>query len=338
MDRTSPQMYEEFLCFSSKPKGISSSHRKSTGGFRLPSHVAKPPLAAWEALILRPLCCYCFSHHPEERHHHLCGDESKSSGSPGEPGFLTSRPIMCLEIFKHEASHSKEVLRFSHTRGVSMLLNRAAPLPLSLPRGDSFPRSTTSNPLCSPASSDGADTSESQRTCVCHDCSLPVLRLDCHPLRPTPPPSPAHQTFPVNGMNRCPNSASHFEPSLWVPCFWNLLFPFPHHFTKNGLCTKWNVKWKEWSGKFKAQMPLKFTCPDLNGCVETMWAGHPSSGPAVQALPCRDWLMVTWALSIRHSASFMRAILGPHTACPQWKDKTSKELCSQTADLWHDVK
>lgn len=105
----------------------------------------------------------------------------------------------------------KEVLRFSHTTGVSILLNKAAPLPLSLPRGDSFPLSTTSDPLCSPASSDRTDTSESQRTCICHDCSLPVLRLDCHSLLPTPPPSPAHQIFPVNGMNCCPNSAIIFN-------------------------------------------------------------------------------------------------------------------------------
>ena len=94
--------------------------------------MAKQPLAAWEALILQLLCCYCFSDHPEERHHHLYRDESKSSGSPGEPSFLISRPIMYLEILKHEGSYSKEVLRFSHTTGVSILLKTEQPLCLCL--------------------------------------------------------------------------------------------------------------------------------------------------------------------------------------------------------------
>ena len=56
---------------------------------------------------------------------------------------------------------------------------------------------------------------------------------------------------------------------------------------------------------------------DLNGCVETMWAGCASSGTAVPVLPCGDWLVVTWALSICHEAPFTRAILGSHADCPQ---------------------
>ena len=64
-------------------------------------------------------------------------------------------------------------------------------------------------------------------------------------------------------------------------------------------------------------MPLKFMFLDLNGCVETMWAGCASSGTAVPVLPRGDWLVVTWALSICHEEPFTRAILGSHADCPQ---------------------
>lgn len=88
-----------------------------------------------------------------------------------------------------------------------------------------LPHSTTSNPLCSPASSDWTDTPERKRTCIYHNCSLHVLRLDCHPLLPTPPPSPTHQTS-VNCMKWCPNSAIIFNHlfGCHVPRIYYFLF------------------------------------------------------------------------------------------------------------------
>lgn len=74
----------------------------------------KQPLGDWKASTLWMLCCDCFCHHHEEHHHHLHGDESTSSGSPGEHGFLISRPIMYLEILKHEGRYRQKRWCVSH--------------------------------------------------------------------------------------------------------------------------------------------------------------------------------------------------------------------------------
>lgn len=139
MDRTSPQIYQQFLLFPSKPKGLLAPIYIIYRWLPFAISHGKQPLGDWEASTLWMLCCDCFCHHHEEHHHHLHGDESASSGSPGRHGFLISRPIMYLEILKHEGRYRQKRCCVSHTTGVSMLLNKASPLPLSLPCGDSFP-------------------------------------------------------------------------------------------------------------------------------------------------------------------------------------------------------
>lgn len=126
----------------------------------------KQPLGDWEASTLWMLCCDCFCHHHEEHHHHLHGDRHTSSRSPGEHGFLICRPIMYLEILKHEGRYRQKRCCVSHTTGVSML-SQASPFCLCLCPVETAPsHSTTSNPSAHPTSSDWTDTPESKRTCI----------------------------------------------------------------------------------------------------------------------------------------------------------------------------